>query len=246
MASKPDPNRDVNPNPAEVQIPTQQNPVVGMDPALSPVPISANINALDTGGVNSVMNHAFSDVDGSILSLHHTLGNRAGQSAPGNHDHNGQLGVNIPATAIEDLHLAALGSFTPVWATSGATQPVIGNGHVTTQYFKLGALVMIWFDIAAGTTTTFGSAGTGWTFTLPFPQDGSFPGSAAALIHNNAKDWTGSIKLGAGSTFQIAADNNDGTKGSTLIGTSTNDPSGSAWLANSFFARVQYNYVTTA
>jgi hypothetical protein len=240
VASKPNPDLTVNPNPTGVPIQNPDNPVDSSN-TLNPAPISTNISSIDTGGVNSTQNHAFSDLDASILAQHHTLGNRPNQSSPGNHDHGGQLGLNIPAASIKELQIANLGTFTPTW-TGGGTAPILGNGSIGIQYIKLGNLVIMWFDILAGTTTTFGTAGA-WTWTLPFPQNGGFPGSGVALIHNNARDWNGSLKL-VGGGFQIAADANGGAGGSNLIGSSVNDPAGSAWLANSFFARVQYTYMT--
>jgi len=242
VASKEDPDLTVNPNPTGVPVQNPDNPVAAFD-NINPAPISTNINAIDSGGVNSTQNHAFSDLDSSILAQHHTLGNRPNQGAPGNHDHGGQLGLNIPATSIKELQLVNLGSFTPTWSGTG-TPPTLGNGTMTIQYVKLAALVIMWFDVAAGTTTTFGTAGV-WTWNLPFAQDAGKPGSGAAFVHNNGRDWAGAIKLVPGG-FQIALDNNGGTGQSQLIGSSVNDPQGSAWLANSFFARVQYTYMTTA
>lgn len=191
----------------------------------------------------SKTSHDKSDVDSSKFALHHTIGIHPNQVASGRHYHSGADSIRLPAESIIPLAIGAgeLASFTPTW-TGGGTAPVIGNGSMSIQYFKLGPLVIMWFDIAAGTTTTFGTAGA-WTWTLPFPQNGSFPGSGAAMVHNNAKDWVASIKLVANG-FQILAEQNGGAAGSVLIGSNVNDPSGNAWLANSFFARVQYTYVT--
>lgn len=42
--------------------------------------------------------HVNSDVDSSVLSMHHTLGNRKTQAATGDHLHNGVNGLKLTAT----------------------------------------------------------------------------------------------------------------------------------------------------
>ena len=51
---------------------------------------------LDSPGPNKInADHDNDDVDGSPFSHHHTLGSRANQAAPGNHDHNGANSVAL-------------------------------------------------------------------------------------------------------------------------------------------------------
>lgn len=55
---------------------------------------------------------------------------------------------------------------TPVWASSG-TQPVLGNGTLTSQVIRQGKVLAVDIYLTFGSTTT---AGTGdWYFTLPSP-----------------------------------------------------------------------------
>lgn len=60
------------------------------------------------------MSHETTDTDSSALALHHTLGPRANQAAPGNHSHNGvsskklMSGVTVTGSKGGNAALASL------------------------------------------------------------------------------------------------------------------------------------------
>lgn len=56
-------------------------------------------------------------------------------------------------------------TYTPLWASSGSSQPVLGNGTLTGRYTNIGATIIGEIRLLFGTTTTRGD-GT-YTFTLP-------------------------------------------------------------------------------
>lgn len=56
--------------------------------------------------------------------------------------------------------------YDPVW-TSTAGSPTIGNGNIKIRYAALGKTINWEFFLAIGTTTTLGTAGGQWRFTLP-------------------------------------------------------------------------------
>lgn len=58
-------------------------------------------------------------------------------------------------------------AYTPPWFNSGATQPAIGNGTLRGRYKKIGKLLIINIELTVGSTTTFGTAGGFWSFSLP-------------------------------------------------------------------------------
>lgn len=74
------------------------------------------------------------------------------------------------ATSADAAIAAAIGSgwstYTPVWATNGATQPNIGNGTISGAYRQFGqALVAFHIRLLIGSTTTNGSG----TYSLSVP-----------------------------------------------------------------------------
>lgn len=62
-------------------------------------------------------------------------------------------------------------SYTPTWTTqSGSATPSLGNAVVSCYYRKLGRTVDVRFEIAFGSTTSFGTSpttGDNWQFSLP-------------------------------------------------------------------------------
>lgn len=56
-------------------------------------------------------------------------------------------------------------SYTPIWSTDGATQPVIGNGSITGAYKQIGKTVFVRVRLAFGSTTTGGTGA--FYFSLP-------------------------------------------------------------------------------
>jgi hypothetical protein len=57
-------------------------------------------------------------------------------------------------------------SFTTTWSSTSGTAPAIGNGTLTADYEVRGKVAHINIKLTAGSTTTFGNAGT-WRFSLP-------------------------------------------------------------------------------
>jgi len=77
------------------------------------------------------------------------------------------------STDLQELSdaLAAIGgvwsTWTPTWASTGTTNPAIGNGTITARYINPGKLVLFSLAVTMGSTTTYGGADGAWTFTLP-------------------------------------------------------------------------------
>lgn len=67
-----------------------------------------------------------------------------------------------------DLPMGYWKRYQPGWYSSGATDPVIGNGSLRGGYTQIGETVFYQIKMIAGSTTTFGTAGQQWRFTLPF------------------------------------------------------------------------------
>lgn len=65
-------------------------------------------------------------------------------------------------------------SYTPTWTEKAGVQPSLGNGTLTGLYFQLGKMVVCRIVLTAGTTTTFGNAGSIWYFSLPVPAAAAF------------------------------------------------------------------------
>lgn len=90
----------------------------------------------------------------------------------------------IPLTTLDNnfsaitsgLNLRA--AYGVVWASSG-TQPAIGNGALNAEYCRNFNQVFVRINLAAGTTTTFGT-GT-WKWSLPFPYGGNLISHGALL-----------------------------------------------------------------
>lgn len=78
----------------------------------------------------------------------------------------------VPTAAIFNTHvrdnLKAIGdawtSYTPTWTSSG-TAPAIGNGSLTGDYMRAGALVIFRIVLTMGGTTTYGTG----TYSLSLP-----------------------------------------------------------------------------
>lgn len=58
-------------------------------------------------------------------------------------------------------------SYTPVWSNQSGTAPVLGNGTITGRYAIFGKMILLHVEMNAGSSTTFGSAGVNWTFSIP-------------------------------------------------------------------------------
>lgn len=64
-------------------------------------------------------------------------------------------------------------SYTPAWTSSGVA-PVLGNGTLTGQYFRVGKTAHVRIRLVPGTTTTFGTGN--YYFSTPFTMPTSWPG----------------------------------------------------------------------
>lgn len=124
--------------------------------------------------------HRLSDVDSAWFAQHHTLGPKANQASPGNHDHDG-----ITSKVVK----ARWTSYTPSWLAS-TTNPTLGNGSIVGKYCKMGFLTFYRIRLGIGSTTTLG-AGTNYYFTLP--DDGLsdfYPTGQALLWDSSANTYT--------------------------------------------------------
>ena len=84
------------------------------------------------------------------------------------------------------------GAYTPTW-TGSTTNPDIGNGTITGRYMRHGKMVTATINIAAGSTTTYGSGF--WSFTLPFTADTTVGpiGTAQILDASTGTVYTGNV-----------------------------------------------------
>lgn len=57
-------------------------------------------------------------------------------------------------------------SYTPTWTASAGT-PAVGDGTLTGKYAQAGKWTDFRIELVVGATTTFGTAGASWRFTLP-------------------------------------------------------------------------------
>lgn len=134
--------------------------------------------------------HDASDVDGSPLALHHTLGAGARQAAAGNHGH------------------AASGPWSD-YTPGIAGMNTLGNGARAGRYLWWGRLVAFSAVFTVGSTTTF-NAGVALGFGLPAPArsvlDGSFEyGVCGRLNDTGTRTYplTGFVQDGATVTGRL-------------------------------------------
>ena len=127
----------------------------------------------------------------------------------------------------------ALIGFTSTWASLGVTQPVVGNGTLTANYYLHGALLHVEIELDAGSTTTFGQAGNNWAFSLPANPSGIAVG--ACMLYDND---------GAGITAGIAVFSGAGPGGAVPASASGNaTPSSPFTWAVSDIIRMILDYV---
>jgi hypothetical protein len=98
-------------------------------------------------------------------------------------------------------------SYTPAW-TAVTTNPVLGNGTLTGGYRRIGGQVDFWINLAAGSTTTYGS-GT-YLLSLPVSAVGSeWNGEYTVRLLNDGIQWypnyigSGTV-IGSGTTFYVS------------------------------------------
>lgn len=84
-------------------------------------------------------------------------------------------------------------TYAPTWASSGGTQPAVGNGSLTGAYMRAGKLLSFRITLSMGTTTTYGT-GT-YQFTMP----------AAPLAHRWAIEGFARDDSASGALFPVRA-----------------------------------------
>lgn len=130
-----------------------------------------------------------------------------------------------------NLNNGAWATYTPTWAVTAGTNPVLNNGTITGRYMVVGRMVHLHIRLTMGSTTTFGSGN--YIFSLPPAKPNRATGS---------RDWV----LGRGSAYDDSAggvvsvatsifDSNSSPSGGLLITTGSNLYSSSfpiAWAVN--------------
>lgn len=100
---------------------------------------------------------------------------------------------------------AAWTSAAPTW-TAFAGSPSVGNGTLTGRYKKIGKTVHWEIQLIAGSTTTFGTGGTSFQFTIPGggTSAAAFLGSGWFFDSSTANNYTLTWKMdGAQTTLRI-------------------------------------------
>lgn len=82
---------------------------------------------------------------------------------------NGEIPDATKFTQFTNFMAAVLDPWTPYTVTwsAGAGSPAVGNGTLLGRYRRLGKTVDFHVILTAGSTTTYGTAGTYWLFSLP-------------------------------------------------------------------------------
>lgn len=118
---------------------------------------------------------------------------------------------------IEEPYLAwTLGA--PTWTASAGT-PALGNGSLTGRYRRIGKTLQFQFRLVAGSTTTFGTAGAIFFFTVPgigssVPSE-TFMGAGWFFDSSAANNYTLTWKIDSGST-QLRMWRNDASPSAEL------------------------------
>lgn len=137
----------------------------------------------ESGPLNDNQGHRNSDVDSSQKAQHHTLGTGANQASFGNHTHDGKDSKVIDLFADSSNLLP----WTPIWFSTAASQPAIGNGILDGSYVRQGMFCYLTFRWYVGSTTTFGGAGQ-YYFSIPFlpaPGAGLFNALSGTMKNGN-------------------------------------------------------------
>lgn len=90
--------------------------------------------------------------------------------------------------------------YTPTW-TASAGSPSLGNGTLSGRYKKNGRTVHLALTLTGGSTTTYGTAGAYWIFSLPASHTAAFTASGAVnAVDTGVLDYTGFCKIVSGAT----------------------------------------------
>lgn len=78
-------------------------------------------------------------------------------------------GQKLTAAFLNNLFKGSAGwiPYTPVLGSASGTPPTIGNGTLTGRYAENGREGLVQISFVPGSTTTYGSAGAVWTWSLP-------------------------------------------------------------------------------
>lgn len=114
-----------------------------------------------------------------------------------------------------EIGMYEVSAYTPTW-TGSTTNPVIGNGTITGRYRRHGKTVTATINIAAGSTTTYGSGF--WSFTLPFTADTTVSpiGSAQILDSSAGTVFTGHVIHNSSTTMVVYSHNTTAAIGSAV------------------------------
>lgn len=134
--------------------------------------LAGQTNSLQQWQKNGTLLDYF-DYDGS---LHVTTDNINAALIAGNTP-SGQLG-DLLALAVNGTQTFEVNStgqiitgptmqtYTPIWTADSGT-PAIGNGSMVFRYTRFGKLFIAQFKLVTGSSTTFGTAGSNWHWTIP-------------------------------------------------------------------------------
>jgi hypothetical protein len=93
-------------------------------------------------------------------------------------------------------------SYTVAWTSTSGTAPAIGNGTLTGDYEIRGKVCHVNIKLSAGSTTTFGNAGT-WRFSLPATAARDSVGDALVIDASPATTYIGGVLVVSGSSLLI-------------------------------------------
>lgn len=88
-------------------------------------------------------------------------------------------GQKLTAAFLNGLFKGSAGweSYTPAWGSNSGTPPALGNGLILGAYAKAGRLTVARVYMVTGATSTYGSAGVVYSWSLPpaaLPANASF------------------------------------------------------------------------
>ena len=94
--------------------------------------------------------------------------------------------------------------YVPTWASTGSTQPVLGNGTLRGRRTLLGTMATFRLELTIGSTTTLGQ-GT-WAFGLPYPSAADYPTAITGRVlisGTEALPVAGVTQAGAGNVWEL-------------------------------------------
>lgn len=99
--------------------------------------------------------------------------------------------------------LDAWTSYTPTWTVSAGSVS-IGNGSLSGRYMKVGRTVDVVINWQAGSTTTYGTAGAYWQFSLPSGHSSVLQAvGVVALLDAGTLEYGGYCKTFAGTVLEM-------------------------------------------